>query len=84
MKFFNSGYLFFHLDVFLSIISLILENITQSHWIFAGVFTVCFLAYMIWSYRKDSEVHRLHYGGSIKILLSILVLLMVIYIFKRV
>lgn len=38
---------------------------------------------MIWSYRRDSDVHRLHYSGSLKILLSILVLFMVIYIFKR-
>jgi len=60
-----------------------MENITTGHWIFAGIFTVSFLIYLFWSYRKDSEVHSIHYGKSIRLLLLIVVLLFVIYIFKR-
>ena len=60
-----------------------LENITTGHWIFAAIFTVGFSSYLFWSYQKDAEVHAMHYGKSIRFLLSLVVLLFIIYIFKR-
>ncbi|KRO68955.1 MAG: hypothetical protein ABR88_01955 [Cryomorphaceae bacterium BACL7 MAG-120322-bin74] len=60
-----------------------LENITTGHWIFAGLFTLTFLVFLFWSYRKDAKVHSVHYGNSLKMILAGILLLFVIYIFKR-
>ena len=67
----------------LSYFKIMSPTITPGHWIFAALFTVVFLVGLVWSYRKDGEVHRLHFGGSFRILLGIVVLLFVIFIFKR-
>jgi len=32
--------------------------------IFAGFFIVAFIALMIWSYRKDIKIHKIHYQSS--------------------
>jgi hypothetical protein len=41
------------------------------------------LGYLVWSYRVDRPTHEVHYRGAYRYLLSIFVLIMVIYIFKR-
>ncbi|MEY4461181.1 MAG: hypothetical protein RL429_1170 [Bacteroidota bacterium] len=61
-----------------------METIGTGHWIFAGFFAVAFLAFLVWSYRSDRSIHETHYRGAYRYLLGIFVLLMVIYIFKRV
>ncbi|MDX5404995.1 MAG: hypothetical protein LPK47_02475 [Bacteroidota bacterium] len=60
-----------------------MENITTGHWIFAGIFMIGFITYLIWSYRKDLGLHRIHYRGSYYLLLGIIVVLFLIFIFKR-
>ena len=35
-----------------------MENITTGHWIFAGIFMLAFVGYLIWSYRKDLKLHK--------------------------
>lgn len=60
-----------------------MENITTGHWIFAGIFTLAFLVYLIWSYRKDLAIHRLHYSGALYILVALVFILFIIYVFKQ-
>jgi hypothetical protein len=60
-----------------------MENITTGHWIFAGVFMLFFIAYLIWSYRKDLKLHRTYYGGAFYVLIGIVLVLFVFYVFKR-
>lgn len=60
-----------------------MENIGTGHWIFAGVFMIAFVSYLIWSYRKDLKMHRTHYSGAIYTLVSIVVILFLFYVFKR-
>jgi membrane protein YdbS with pleckstrin-like domain len=60
-----------------------MENITTGHWIFAGIFMVAFVGYLIWSYKKDSKTHKLHYGIGAKVLLVMIVAVFLLFIFKR-
>ncbi|MDR9374381.1 MAG: hypothetical protein RI842_02265 [Schleiferiaceae bacterium] len=60
-----------------------MENVTTGHWIFAGIFLSGFILYLVWSYRKDLRLHRLHYGGSFWVLIGIILVLFLFYIFKR-
>lgn len=60
-----------------------MENITTGHWIFAGIFMAAFIAYLLWSYRKDGQMHKTYYGGSIYVLIGIVLVLFLFYIFKR-
>ncbi len=61
-----------------------MENITTGHWIFAGVFMILFIGYLVWSYRKDMKVHKTHYGGVLYFLGALLMIVFLIYVFKRV
>ena len=62
-----------------------MENITTGHWIFAGIFAVVFLSYLLYSYRKDLAMHKVHYrSGGIQVLLLIVITLFVLFVFKRI
>ena len=62
-----------------------MENITTGHWIFAGIFAVAFLSYLLYSYRKDLPMHKIHYrSGGIQVLLLIVITLFVLFVFKRI
>ena len=61
-----------------------MENITTGHWIFAGVFLLIFIIYLVWGYRKDMKLHKLHYGKSYYVLAAIIVILFVFYVLKQV
>jgi hypothetical protein len=82
MEFGHGGNLFLHGGYFCHKLHP-LENITTGHWIFAGFFTVAFLGFLFWSYRKDAKTHDIHYGSNLKLILAGVVVLFVIYIFKR-
>ena len=60
-----------------------MENITTGHWIFAGVFMLLFVGYLIWSYRKDAGMHKIYYHRSSLVLVALIVILFVIFVFKR-
>lgn len=60
-----------------------MENITTGHWIFAGIFFVGFVIFLIWSYRKDLKLHKLHYNNSFYVLAGIILILFIFYVFKR-
>ncbi|MDC3029821.1 hypothetical protein OA183_00325 [Flavobacteriales bacterium] len=59
-----------------------MENITQGHWIFAAIFAFSFVCYLIWSYRKEIKLHKIHYRGSSLFILSVIVIAFVIYVFR--
>ena len=42
-----------------------MENITQGHWIFAAIFAFSFVCYLIWSYRKELKLNKIHYRGKL-------------------
>ena len=60
-----------------------METIGTGHWIFAGLFALLFFGYFVWGYPVDRSTHQMDHRGAYRYLLSIFVLLMVIYIFKR-
>lgn len=60
-----------------------MENITTGHWIFAGVFMILFIGYLVWSYRKDMEIHKLHYSGVMYFFGGLVLIVFLIYVFKR-
>lgn len=59
------------------------EVITTGHWIFAAIFAVAFVIFLIWSYRKDAARHAKYEMSSYGIIMLFAVLLLIIYIFKR-
>lgn len=59
-------------------------NATKGHWIFAAIFFIVFVAAMIWSYRKDKRLIEIYYkGGGKKILLSIVIIWLLLFIFVK-
>ncbi len=60
-----------------------MENITTGHWIFAGVFLTAFISYLVWSYRKDLQLHKIQYKGSSYVLIGLVVILFAFYFMKQ-
>lgn len=50
--------------------------------IFAGIFILVFIIVMIYSYRKDLQLHRKYYKGTTYILLGFLLFLGLLFIIK--
>ncbi|HQV35435.1 MAG TPA: hypothetical protein P5335_08880 [Flavobacterium sp.] len=50
--------------------------------IFAGIFVVCFIAIMIYVYRKDFALHKIHYKGSLKVLFGFILFIILLFIIK--
>ena len=59
-----------------------MENITNGHWIFAAIFAISFVGFIVWSYLKDLQLHKVHYKGSSLFLLGLIVLAFLIYVFR--
>lgn len=55
---------------------------TQGQWIFASFFVVAFIIAMIYVYRKDISLHRLHYKGAFKVLIGFLVFIALLFVIK--
>lgn len=50
--------------------------------IFAAVFVVFFILTMIYLYRKDVGLHKLHYKGSFKVLIGFILFIIFLFIIK--
>ena len=50
--------------------------------IFAALFFVAFVIVMVWSYRKDINLHKKHYKGAIWVLVGLLVFLGLLFVIK--
>jgi hypothetical protein len=55
---------------------------SQGQMIFAGVFAFCFIAVMIFSYRKDLKLHKHYYKGSLWILVAFLLFIGFLFMIK--
>lgn len=60
-----------------------MENVTTGHWIFAGIFVLVFIAFLIRSYRKDLKLHKIHYRGTYYVMAGIIVTLFLFYVMKQ-
>jgi len=59
-----------------------MENITRGHWIFAAIFALSFIGYMIYAYRKDLKMHKTYYRGATLIFFFLLFGMVVLYLLK--
>lgn len=50
--------------------------------VFAGIFVVAFIILMIFSYRKDIQLHRKYYKGSIFILAGFIIFILLLFMLK--
>jgi uncharacterized membrane protein len=55
---------------------------TTNQLIFAVIFTICFIAVMVVSYRRDKALHKKHYKGSFWILIGFLLFVGVLLLAK--
>lgn len=55
---------------------------TQGQLIFASLFVVAFIITMIYVYRKDIALHRLHYKGAFKVLIGFIVFIALLFVIK--
>lgn len=51
--------------------------------IFAAFFVIIFVAIMIYAYRKDLQLHRRYYKGSLRILLVFILFIITIVVIKK-
>ena len=58
-------------------------NVGKGHWIFALIFFLAFVGYMVWAYSKDKAVSKKHYKGSYLIILFMLLVLATVYAFVK-
>ena len=50
--------------------------------LFALFFVIAFISIMIFSYRKDFKNHKLHYKGSLRILIVFLITIAALFLIK--
>lgn len=55
---------------------------TQGQWIVAILFVVAFTVLMVYSYRKDSTLHKRHYKGAIWVLVGLIVFILLLFAIK--
>ncbi len=50
--------------------------------IFAGLFLIAFIIVMIFSYRKDTRLHKKYYKGSIYVLIGFIIFILLLFLIK--
>jgi uncharacterized membrane protein required for colicin V production len=55
---------------------------SQGQLVFAGCFFVAFVIAMIYSYRKDSKLHKTFYKGNYKILIGFILFIIILFMIK--
>lgn len=51
--------------------------------IFAGAFFIVFVIVMLWSYKKDKQINKIHFSGASKTLLYIVLVLVLLFLFVK-
>ena len=51
--------------------------------IFAAFFVIAFTAVMIYAYRKDLQLHKRYYKGSVRVLLVFILFIITIVVIKK-
>lgn len=57
---------------------------TPGQLIFAAVFFVAFVAVIIYAYRKDLQLHRKYYKGSLYVLAGFILFILMLFVIKLV
>ena len=55
---------------------------TTGQWIFAAIFAVIFIIVMLFSYRKDKNLHKKYYKGSLWILIGFIIFIILLLAVK--
>lgn len=55
---------------------------STGQWIFAAIFFVTFVVVIIYSYRKDINLHRKYYKGSLFVLVGFLLFILLLFFIK--
>jgi hypothetical protein len=55
---------------------------SQGQMIFAAIFVVCFIAILIFAYRRDLKLHKFYYKGSLWILVAFLLFIGFLFMIK--
>lgn len=55
---------------------------STGQWAFAAVFFVAFVFAIIYSYRKDINLHKKYYKGSLYILAGFIVFILLLFVIK--
>lgn len=54
-------------------------NFSPGQKIFALLFFLVFVAFALWSYRKDMRMQKVHYSGVLRILAIIIFMFLLVY-----
>lgn len=57
-------------------------DVGSGHWVFAIIFAIAFIGFLIWAYRDDLQMHKRYYKGSGAFLLGVVLLLFLFWIFR--
>lgn len=57
--------------------------LTTGKMIFAAVFVVVFIVAMLWAYRKDSFINKIHFKGASKVLVITILVLLLMFIYVK-
>ena len=57
---------------------------TKGQWIFAILFAIAFIISLIYTYRKDFNLHRKYYKGSIWVLIAFIAFILMIVTIKMI
>lgn len=52
---------------------------SKGQWIFALFFIIIFAGVLIWSYRKDFKLHKLHYKNTSIVVLLVLIAMIALF-----
>lgn len=55
---------------------------TQGQLVFAALFVIAFIITMIYVYRKDISLHRLHYKGTFKVVIGFILFIAFLFAIK--
>jgi hypothetical protein len=56
--------------------------LTQGQLVFAGLFCLVFIGIIIYVYRKDLVIHKIHYKGVMKVLFVFLLFIVFLFFVK--
>jgi hypothetical protein len=57
--------------------------LTTGKMIFAAFFVLVFVLAMLWAYRKDSFINKMHFKGASKILVITILVLLLMFIYVK-
>jgi pilus assembly protein TadC len=57
--------------------------LTTGKMIFAAFFVLVFVIAMLWAYRKDSFINKMHFKGASKILVITILVLLLMFIYVK-